>query len=85
MLLQVSHEVLVLQVAQCLHRVRAGGVVGGAPRHLDPARFEEGCHAVIARLAVDVAPVVGLDVKGMNASRWLGVDENPSKLFHAAE
>ena len=71
-LLQVLQEILVLQIAQRVHALRVGTVVGRAERQFDPARLEKGCHAVVARLAVDVAPVVGVDVEGDEGFARLG-------------
>jgi hypothetical protein len=33
-------------------------------RQFDAPRLEKGRHAIVARLAVDIAPIVGVDVKG---------------------
>ena len=60
--LQVLHEVLVLQVAQRVHVCVPPG--SRVARQRNAARRKEGGRAVVARLAVDVAPVVGIDVKG---------------------
>ncbi len=63
-LLQLFHEIVVLEVAECVHGSRAGSVFDRAEWQCDSARLKERRHAVVARLAVDVAAIVGVDVKG---------------------
>jgi len=60
---QREHE-LVLAVAEPADRLGRGRVARLAFGKLDPARGEEGAHAVITGLAVDVGAVVGHRVEG---------------------
>ena len=83
-LLQVLQEIPVLQIAQRVHALHVGAVFGCAQRQFDPARLEEGCHAVVARLAVDVARVVGVDIKGDERFARLGgalLEKTVEQLF----
>ncbi len=62
-LFQLFGEIAVLQVAQAVNRWRARAILPCAPRQLNSARVEKCGHAVVTRFAIDVASVVGIDVK----------------------
>ena len=55
---------LVLPVAEPAHRLAVHGIAQVALRERDPARLQEIPNAVVARLAIDVEPVVRIDVEG---------------------
>ncbi len=63
MLFQLFGEIAVLQIAQAVHRLRARAILRCSPRQFDSARLEKRGHAVVTRFTIDVAPVVGIDVK----------------------
>ena len=56
-------EIPVFQIAQRVHALHVGAVAGCTQRQFDPARFEEGSHAIVTELAVDIERVVGVDIK----------------------
>ena len=71
-LLQVLQEIAVFQIPQRVHALHLGAVFGCAQGQFDPARLEKGCDAVVTRLAVDVARIVGGDIKGHERLARLG-------------
>lgn len=57
-------KILVFAIAKRADGVGFGVIFGRAMRKRHPARRKEGRHPVIARLAVDIASVVNINVKG---------------------
>jgi hypothetical protein len=57
-------EILVFTISQSSNGLGLRTVVGCAMWQLDFSRHEEGGHAIVTGLAIDVASVVGVEVKG---------------------
>jgi hypothetical protein len=87
MLLQVLQEIAVLLITQRTDALHIGVVFRRTQRQFDPARLKEGCHAVVTRLAIDVALVIGVDIKGdERLPAWVArCSRKLSKSFFRAE
>ena len=62
-LFQLFGEIAFLQIAQAVRHLGAPGHRPSSPRQFDSARLEKCGHHVVRRFAIDVAPVIGVDVK----------------------